>query len=89
MEETSVESQSDVEEVAGDAGDIELGVISESQRSTCAICLDAFNEGDAVSSSNNPNCKHHFHQSCMENWLMKHEECPCCRRPYLFETVDL
>lgn len=50
----------------------------------CAICLSAFEEGDLVCESRNVACRHVFHQTCMEEWLVKyHDRCPVCRRFYL------
>ena len=76
--------------VTGNDGDIELGAMSklESTRSNCAICLDSYNDGDLVCSSNNTGCGHVFHCVCMLDWLQKHEECPCCRRSYLHQDID-
>jgi len=80
-----------------DEGDIELGdvdrFIEESSHkkrtSHCAICLDAYKDGDMVCTSNNPECGHRFHRECMEDWLQKHEECPCCRRSYLHKDITV
>lgn len=32
-------------------------------------------------------CKHIFHSECLIPWLMKHEDCPCCRTT-LITTQD-
>lgn len=53
----------------------------------CAICLADFANGDEISWSQNKQCHHMFHQNCVLRWLLKHEDCPCCRRPYL-KIVD-
>ena len=71
-------------------GDIELGELStddSSRRSHCAICLDSYNDGDLICTSNNTACGHRFHRDCMVDWLQKHEDCPCCRRAYLHEDT--
>lgn len=49
----------------------------------CAICLTEYEEGDVLCWSQNPKCKHCFHRDCMEEWLLRHQECPCCRTNYL------
>ena len=49
----------------------------------CQICLADFEVGDKICWSNNPDCVHTFHISCLEPWLLKHDECPLCRCPYL------
>ena len=93
VDETSVESNHETvvddedPKFADKEGDIELGDMpkAESPRRDCAICLDFFKDGDLVCSSNNTCCGHKFHRACMEDWLQKHEECPCCRRSYLHQ----
>jgi len=50
--------------------------ITENQ---CAICLTNFDKGDKISSSLLHQC-HEFHQDCLTAWLVKHDDCPCCRR---------
>lgn len=49
----------------------------------CPICLNNYKEGEILCWSQNSNCKHCFHRDCMEEWLMAHKECPCCRHNYL------
>lgn len=50
---------------------------------TCFICLCDYEEGDIVCCSPNSQCVHMFHQNCIEEWLMRHDDCPCCRNDYL------
>lgn len=45
----------------------------------CHICLERFQVGDEVSWSNVSKCGHTFHKACIEEWMVKHEDCPCCR----------
>jgi Ring finger domain len=54
----------------------------------CAICLDIFDDGDTVCSSQNIQCLHQFHLECAFEWLLKSQECPCCRRDYLTAGDD-
>lgn len=49
----------------------------------CAICLDSFEVNQTVALSKNDCCRHAFHQACITEWLLKHEECPCCRSKLL------
>lgn len=49
----------------------------------CAICLDPLNENETVSLANHKDCPHMFHRHCVHEWLMKNDDCPVCRRPYL------
>jgi hypothetical protein len=55
---------------------------SSSQTSTCVICLNPYDIGQEICWSQNPNCRHVFHRDCIEAWLLKHDECPCCRTNY-------
>jgi hypothetical protein len=43
---------------------------------TCAICLDAFLDGELVNHSSTE-CKHIFHKDCLLGWLDQHDVCPC------------
>jgi len=47
----------------------------------CTICFNEFKEGDKLGWSEN--CRHFFHRDCVFQWLLKHKECPCCRRQFL------
>jgi Ring finger domain len=38
---------------------------------SCTICLGAYQMGDSVTWSSNPDCEHCFHTSCIEEWLLK------------------
>ncbi|OMP00489.1 Zinc finger, RING-type [Corchorus olitorius] len=42
----------------------------------CAICLEVFKEEDYCRVL--PNCKHFFHQPCIDQWLLLHPRCPLC-----------
>jgi len=56
---------------------------------TCAICLNEYADQDEISWSHNPKCNHFFHRECIAEWLMSHDECPCCRLNFLsFEEND-
>lgn len=55
---------------------------------SCAICLIDYEGGDLISFSHNPSCQHHFHRECIQSWLKKHDECPCCRKNYLAFSDD-
>ena len=49
----------------------------------CAICLADYEDGDEICWSHNDKCPHMFHRSCIQEWLLTHEECPCCRQDFL------
>ena len=55
----------------------------------CAVCLESLRDGDEICTSSNADCPHMFHRACMQAWLLRQEECPCCRRSYLtFDPTD-
>jgi hypothetical protein len=47
---------------------------------SCAICLGDYTHGEAILTSNN--CQHVFDTKCIMQWLVKHQECPCCRTDF-------
>jgi hypothetical protein len=50
---------------------------------TCAICLVKYQDGDEICWAANKQCNHVFHKACITQWLLRHEECPCCRTHFL------
>lgn len=42
----------------------------------CAICLDAFQEKEAVTMLR---CTHFFHAECVAHWMQRAAQCPLCR----------
>jgi RING-finger-containing ubiquitin ligase len=50
---------------------------------SCSICMSRYKDGDEICWSRNEKCYHAFHLGCMMEWLMKHNDCPMCRRNYL------
>lgn len=57
-------------------GDVmqELQDASEEERS-CSICLEAFKDREVVKTLP---CLHHFHASCIEEWLRREGQAVCC-----------
>lgn len=51
--------------------------------SYCAICLDRFIHDDDICVSQDVQCIHVFHLECLYPWLLKSQDCPCCRRDFL------
>lgn len=41
----------------------------------CVICLAGYEDGDSLRMLS---CQHHFHQSCIDEWLHLHKTCPLC-----------
>ncbi|GFS14412.1 RING finger protein 150-like [Elysia marginata] len=54
------------------AGDKEL----EKDFDQCAICIEPYKDGDIVRVMP---CRHIFHKSCVDPWLMDHRTCPMCK----------
>ncbi|XP_050380428.1 RING-H2 finger protein ATL5-like [Argentina anserina] len=48
-------------------------------QSECVICLGELEDGDMVRLL--PNCKHVFHNPCIDKWFLQHTNCPVCRAP--------
>lgn len=49
----------------------------ESGSKDCAICLEEVNEGDRCRMLSN--CRHVYHLSCIDRWLLMNSHCPLCR----------
>jgi len=50
----------------------------DGQDGECSICLNEFVQGDTV--RNLGVCKHSFHKSCIDLWLLRRADCPLCKR---------
>ncbi|KAK8945545.1 NEP1-interacting protein 1 [Platanthera guangdongensis] len=44
----------------------------------CSVCLQDIQVGETARSL--PYCRHVFHLTCIDNWLLRHGSCPLCRR---------
>ena len=55
----------------------------------CPICLEKFEVGQDLSWSQARKCQHTFHAECLIPWLMKHDDCPCCRATFIDEATLL
>lgn len=55
--------------------------MNDSSSSSCAICLGCLGEEDEIRIL--PNCRHYFHISCVDRWLLpctvNNSSCPLCR----------
>lgn len=74
---SSIVKDSDAERDAEDSDH------SDDEFRTCPICLTEYEDGDEISWSHNKHCNHFFHRGCISEWLLSHEECPCCRLDFL------
>ncbi|KAJ1366726.1 hypothetical protein KIN20_027480 [Parelaphostrongylus tenuis] len=54
-------------------GDLELDV-------DCAVCIDPYQAGDVVRTLP---CRHVYHKSCIDPWLLEHRTCPMCKADIL------
>lgn len=48
----------------------------DSDCKTCTICLTGFIENDTITFLN---CKHIFHEKCLNEWVKYNSVCPVCR----------
>lgn len=55
---------------------------------SCPICIMDFENGEEVCSSRNEQCTHMFHEGCIMEWLLRHDDCPCCRQNYFSSKDD-
>jgi hypothetical protein len=46
---------------------------------TCAICLEAYTDGEALRCMP---CGHRFHSPCIDCWLQSRSSCPMCKRDF-------
>lgn len=71
---------------------IELSRLSEpnvspmEEEDCCPICLEEY---DAENPRNITKCQHHFHLSCILEWMERSDTCPICDQEMIFEgTFD-
>lgn len=55
----------------------------ENAQVVCSICLNEYEQGEEIAWSPNKNCEHFFHRACIVEWLLSHDDCPCCRLDFL------
>jgi len=75
-----------IEEVS--TGEDEEEGLQMTRELQCAICLSRYKNGEKICFSQNEKCHHAFHKRCLEAWLAEHEECPCCRLPYVRQVQE-
>jgi len=52
------------------------GIVPQEDAS-CAICLSEYEKGDELRFLR---CEHHFHSTCIVQWLKKNKSCPFCKK---------
>ena len=57
--------------------------LESSKGQSCGICFEPFRVNEMVSWASTSDCHHAFHPLCIEKWLLRHDDCPICRRKYL------
>uniref|UniRef100_A0A0R3RVI3 RING-type domain-containing protein n=1 Tax=Elaeophora elaphi TaxID=1147741 RepID=A0A0R3RVI3_9BILA len=46
----------------------------------CPVCIDPYRAGDVIRSLP---CRHIFHKTCVDPWLLEHRTCPMCKNDIL------
>mmetsp|Transcript_11623 Transcript_11623/g.19065 ORF Transcript_11623/g.19065 Transcript_11623/m.19065 type:complete len:281 (-) Transcript_11623:269-1111(-) len=58
--------------------EVRASEIDLSEECECSICLTEIHPDDAVRQLSG--CKHTFHRSCIDLWLLRRADCPLCKR---------
>lgn len=63
----------------GSIGRYEPQVVTagEGESVTCSICIEEVKAGEKIRTMD---CGHGFHMACIDPWLLRHGECPNCKR---------
>ncbi len=61
------------------------GIYSFRLQLECTICANNYADYDILSILTS--CKHCFHKSCIDEWLLEKRECPICRVPIYDNTL--
>ncbi|ORX85446.1 hypothetical protein K493DRAFT_319969 [Basidiobolus meristosporus CBS 931.73] len=54
--------------------------VADPEDAVCVICLEEYGDGDLVRKLH---CNHHFHQPCLDEWLLINKFCPLCKASVL------
>jgi hypothetical protein len=49
---------------------------NKKDHTSCPICFDDYTDNSFVLETE---CKHHFHEECLEKWTERNNTCPICR----------
>jgi hypothetical protein len=65
----------------------QIATINNDYDTTCSICISDYNESEILKMM--PQCRHFFHQSCVDTWLKVNASCPICRNSLLQDSNDV
>ncbi|CAJ2655435.1 unnamed protein product [Trifolium pratense] len=63
-----------------------IATINNDYDTTCSICISDYKELEILKIM--PQCRHFFHQSCVDTWLEVNASCPICRNSLLQASND-
>ena len=49
---------------------------NKKEHTSCPICFDDYTDNCVLSETE---CKHYFHEECLEKWMERNNTCPICR----------
>jgi len=56
------------------------GLLDDAEDAKCAICLCSYEEGDELRFLPCKPKSHHYHRTCIDEWLQMNKTCPFCKR---------
>jgi hypothetical protein len=71
-------------------GELDENIVENAMRNVtdhyrmCCICLAPYENGIRVITG--AQCKHMFHDTCCQRWLLQHDHCPYCRKEMILPT---
>jgi Ring finger domain len=89
-EEPTVTNETTAAEQRLPANDLDENILENAMKNVtdhyrmCCICLVPYENGIRVMSG--AHCKHMFHDTCCQRWLLQHDHCPYCRKEMISPT---
>lgn len=62
----------------------EANISAMEEEDVCPICLDEYN---AENPKDITKCEHHFHLSCILEWMERSDSCPICDQEMIFDPT--